>query len=374
MKLGSHKYCAREIQNKTTEIHMRKTLPLLALLGTFAGSAYAQSTVEIYGVLDEGLIRESGGATGSVTKLTSGIASQSRIGFRGTEDLGGGLKAKFVLEGGIGIDTGTSLQGGTLFGRTSYVGLEGQYGSIIAGRFFTPQFVTIGYYIDPFATGYSGAASNVMANTGLRMSNTVLYTTPKFSGISGELAYGAGEIAGDTSAGRQLGGAVSYNNGPLNLRIAHHNKNNNTDVVKNADSAKNTIFGGNYDFTFAKAYFGYAINKGLNSSSLAVANAYGYAVAPVASTNSRDMLVGVSVPFGVGTLLASIVHKDDKTAFNQDATQYGLGFTYPLSKRTDLYTSIAYIKNQNGAGYTVGNMTELGSGNKAYNVGMRHSF
>lgn len=353
---------------------MKKSLLAVAILGTFAGASLAQSNVSMYGIVDAGLVHESGGTAGSVTKLTSGIGSQSRLGFRGKEDLGGGLSATFVLEAGMTIDNGASTQGGLLFGRTALVGLEGGFGSVVMGRFFTPYFVTLGFVADPFGTGFAGTAANLIPSVGLRMNNTVKYTTPNIQGFSGEIAYGFGEIAGDNSAQRAIGAALAYKNGPLNIRLGYHNKNNDTATVKGTSNSKNTLLAANYDFGVAKAHFGYGVNKGLNSSSLAAANPFGAAVAPTASTDSTNLLLGVSVPFGASKVLASYIRKDDKTGFNQDADQVAVGYTYALSKRTDLYTAFARIKNKNGAGYIAGNGTELGSGDKAFNVGVRHTF
>jgi len=86
------------------------------------------------------------------------------------------------------------------------------------------------------------------------------------------------------------------------------------------------------------------------------------------------MLLGLSAPVGPGTLMVSVMHKDDRTAFDQDASSWGIGYAYGLSKRTSLYATYAHIDNRNGAGYTVANNTEPGSGNTGYNLGIRHTF
>ena len=95
---------------------------------------------------------------------------------------------------------------------------------------------------------------------------------------------------------------------------------------------------------------------------------------PTASTNSRDMLLGASVPFGMTTLMASYIRKNDRTAYDQDAHQWGVGLSHALSRRISLYTAYARIKNKHGAGYTLGNNTEAGSGDSAFNLGVRHLF
>ena len=146
---------------------MKKSLLALAVLGAFAGAASAQSSITIYGIADAGIVAESGNPAGSVTKLTSGVSAGSRLGFRGTEDLGGGLAAIFALETGILLDTGGNAQGqvfanqnGLVFGRQDYVGLTGGFGAVTAGRQYNPYFITVNT-VDPFGTGYADRKSVV---------------------------------------------------------------------------------------------------------------------------------------------------------------------------------------------------------------------
>lgn len=345
-------------------------------LAGFCNLAVAQSSVTVYGLLDVGVVRETGGAAGAVTKLTSGQASGSRLGFKGNEDLGNGLSALFVLESGFQLDTGASGQGGALFGRQAFVGLSGGFGTVTVGRQYTPQYNTM-VLADPFSTGLAGDAANLMPNTGnaaSRMDNAVKYVTADFGGLRGELAYGFGETAGDSDVGRQIGGAVAYVKGPLAVRLGYHYRNNDTLAVKTS-AGRNTLLAATYDFGLLKAHLGYGVDRGVNSAPWRnAANPYGAAVSPAASTDSNDLLLGVTVPFGAHTLLASYVRKDDKMAANRDARQFALGHRYALSKRTDTYLSYARIKNSNNAAYTVGSSIEAGSGNKALSVGIRHMF
>lgn len=356
---------------------MKKSVLALAVLTAVAGAASAQSNVTIYGVVDVGIVAESGGSGGSVNKLTSGVASGSRVGFKGTEDLGGGLSALFLLENGFAADTGALGQGGLLFGRQAYVGLKGDFGTVTFGRQYTPQYLTLAM-ADPFGTGMAGDAANVLPNSGnasSRMDNAIKYVSPAMSGLTGELAYGFGEVAGDTGAGRQIGAALAYAAGPLNVRLGYHNRNNDTATLKNSANAKNTLLAATYDFGMLKAHLAYGVDKGTNSSPLRnTTNPYGSVAAPTASTDSRDFLIGATVPFGANTVLVSYLRKDDKTALNQDANQWAIGYRYALSKRTDLYAAYARISNKNGAGYTVGSAIEAGSGDKALNLGIRHTF
>jgi predicted porin len=352
---------------------MKKTLPALAALLLCSGAAFAQSNVAFYGVMDMGVSVDRGGIAGTSTRLTSGMATQSRLGFRGTEDLGGGLSALFVIEGGIHADVGTSTQNNTLFGRSTIVGLKGNFGTVTLGLQDTPLFTTLNVVVDPFRNGIA-RSNNLMNPTGFRSGNSILYRSNDMNGFSGDVMYVAGEVAGDSEAGRAVGGSFGYAKGPLAARIAFHNRNNDTALVKGTEDAKNTLLGANYDFGPVKGFFGYEINKGLNSASLNNTAATFGGAKPTASTDSTDLLLGASVPMGASTVVATYVRLDDKTAFNQDAQQYALAYMYAFTKRTDIYTSYAVIRNHNGAAYTEGNSEEPGTGNKQFTVGLRHRF
>lgn len=333
---------------------MKNSLIACAVLSACAGAASAQTTLNIYGIVDAGIVSERGGPAGNVTTLSSGVQSGSRLGFKGMEDLGGGLSAKFVLESGFGVDNGTMGQGvgqnGQLFGRQAYVGLSSRVGEVTLGRQYSPHFLLLDE-IDPFGTGLAGASTNLMSTT-RRMDNTIKLSTPSWSGFAGELAYGFGEVAGDNKANRQIGASVGYANGPLVVKLAHHRAEN----ALATDRAKNSLLAGKYDFGVAAVSLGFGVNKG------------------VGTTDSRDYLIGASMPIGSGTVLASYIRKNDRSALNADATQWALGYTYALSKRTNLYTSYARINNDPGAAFTVGNATDVGSGDKAFNLGIRHKF
>jgi predicted porin len=352
----------------------------VAVLAAYAGAAVAQSSVTIYGIADAGLVRESGG-TANYTKLTSGVGSASRIGFRGTEDLGGGISALFTLETGYKIDTGEVDTAGTIFNRQAFVGLKGKAGTLTLGRQYTPWHQALAQVADPFGTGYAGTSKNQFPDSGtnVRTSNTVLYSMPVIGGISADAAYSVGEQAGSNTAGRQFGASIGYSAGPLNVRLAYNNKNSdvapNTGVVAvSRDVGTNTLLAANYDFALVKVYFAYGVDKGFNSAPLGNANNPFGGVNPTPSTDGNEILLGLSAPVGSGTLIASVMRKDDATSFNQDARSWGIGYLYPLSKRTNLYTAYGRIHNQNGAGYTVANNTETGTGARAYNVGVRHTF
>ncbi|RJG11686.1 porin [Massilia cavernae] len=341
-------------------------------------AALAQSNVAVYGVVDVGLSRDSGG-TDSVSKLTGGVAAGSRLGFEGTEDLGGGGFAQFVLEAGINADTGVSGQGGVLFGRQAFVGIGSKHlGAVTLGRQYSPQYLTT-VLADPFVSGTAGDSKNLIQAAGSvgRMDNSIKYASPVWGPFSLELAYAAGEVPGTSSAGRHAGVALAYAAGPVAVRWAYHDKDNDTATARTG-SSRNMLLAATYAFRPVKLHLGYGINKGPFSSPLRnPANPFGRAPAPTAaslSQDSNDALVGLTVPFGKHVLLASSIHKNDKMAANQDATQYALGYRYLLSRRTDIYTVYSRIINRRGAMYTVGNATEGGVGDRAWNLGLRHTF
>lgn len=365
---------------------MKKSLLVLAVLGTFAGTAAAQTSLSIYGLADAGFVRESGGPNSNLWKITSGIQNGSRLGFKGTEDLGRGLQAKFLLEAGINIDDGTSGQGtaavppGTvgfatrpqtnrLFGRQAYVGVGSDWGSVTLGRQYTPHYLAIAE-IDPFGAGLAGNMANFVPTT-LRMDNTIKYTSPPWSGFTADLAYGFGEVPGENSQRRQWGASVGYANGPLIVKAAYHHIDgdvpelNFPTAIPGAiagiplnEAAHFWIVGGKWDFGLAAVHLSYDETR-----------ADGTIV-----SDTRDWMIGVSAPLGPGTALFSYIDKTDRTDFGADAKQYAIGYTYPLSKRTNLYTSYAQISNDIDQLFKAGNATDKGTGEKQFNIGVRHLF
>jgi predicted porin len=341
-----------------------------------AGAASAQSNVTTYGMADLGIVREMGGAAGNVTKLSSGAQLGSRLGFKGNEDLGGGLSALFLMEAGMDMSTGASQQGGVLFGRQIYVGLSSsRAGTVTFGRQYSAVNLSL-CATDVFGCGLAGAAINLFSagskgtatggSGNARMNNAIKYATPTAGGFNGEISYALGEVAGNAAASKQIDGSVSYIAGPLMLTLAH---NRVTDATATT-TGKATFLGARYNFGVATVALGTALNKGSYTS---LANAL--------QADSRDYLAGVAVPFGPSTFLFNYARKNDRTAANHDANMLAVGYTYTLSKRSNLYTSYGRMKNnaRNTAGYaggfyTIGNALDPGTGDKAFNIGMRHLF
>jgi predicted porin len=263
------------------------------------------------------------------------------------------------MEAGILADTGASGQGGLMFGRQIFVGLSGKAGTVRLGRQYTFTDSTLAA-LDPFYLGFAGRMTNVFAQGyTARFDNGITYTTPTVGGLTGNLAYGFGEVPGDASAKRYFGGAAAYVNGPLAVRFAHQDTNMLSATLV-PGNAKNTILGATYTFGAVKVHAAYGASKS-NVGSLVTVDA-------------NDGMIGATLRFGPSAFMASLVRRDDTRAANGDARQIALGYTYDLSKRTALYAAYAHISNKNQAFYVSGNATESGSGNRAANLGIRHIF
>lgn len=343
---------------------MKKALLILPLLA--GGTASAQTTVNIYGVVDAGIVHETGGLAGDVTKLTGGVESGSRVGFTATEQLGNGLYAKFALEMGILSDTGASAQGGLAFGRQAWVGLGSKFGQVSIGRQYTPLFLALNT-IDPFgAISTAGTAANLLSLGGIRMNNTVKYSYGGPAGVSVDFSYAPGEQAGDSSSGRVYGALAGYGAGPFMVKLAHHHAKSVATASQRAAGGKTTLLGATYDFGAFKLAAALASNKGA------------VAIAGQQQVDTRDLLLGATMPVGAGKFLASAIRKDDRSGSGHDADQWGVAYIHALSKRTALYTAYGTIDNAVEAGqagfYTVGNASDLGSGDSAFNLGLRHAF
>jgi predicted porin len=330
---------------------MKKLVIAALALSMVVGAALAQSSVKVYGVADAGLVLERGGPAGAVQGVGSGVASGSRIGIKGTEDLGGGLAASFVLENGYGIDTGAAGQGGLLFGRQAWVGLSGSAGKLSFGRQYSPYYRAINDIADPFCTGLAGSALNIFPSNS-RVDNSVSYSTPQAAGWRAEMLYGMGEKAGNSEANRTIGASTTYERGPLTVVLVHHQREDAT----GDNQARNTMLVGRYKTGRWSGQLARSINR------------------DVAGARSKDTLLGGTALFGVHKLLLSYIDHQDDTPVRRDAHQIALGYLYALSARTDLYTAYGHITNRNGATFKVGNATESGSGNAGLNLGIRHVF
>ena len=413
---------------------MKKSLVALAALAV-AGVASAQSSVTLFGVVDASISSVSNktelyvanpyalinnplafyGVPDSFksgkTGLNNSAYNSSRLGFRGTEDLGGGLAASFWLEAPMSNDDGNPSA--LNFQRRSTVSLSGGFGEVRLGRDYKPTFWNFGVF-DPFGTNGSGTALIQKAagieNSNVRASNTVGYfLPPNLGGFYGQLQYGFHEqlkydgtvqtaLNNNSRGGRYMGGRFGYANGPLDVAVAYGVQTNTSDFLAGSNTdAKNLNVGASYDFGVVKLFGQVAQIKrkvdftdGTNEPFFNP------------STKMQGYLLGVTVPVGAGLIRASYGHVKLKTdqqpvlfadLFAQGyeapkANQIAVGYVHNLSKRTALYATGTYVRNKNGAGYTAGSasidapfvapLTTLGTyrakSSMGYDFGIRHAF
>jgi predicted porin len=354
---------------------MKKSLLALAVLTAISGAASAQSSVTLYGKVDLGMVYDAGGTAGKSLRVSSGVTGGSRIGFKGVEDLGGGLKASFQLETGFCADSAApatvkNSDGSTatvpnfctgsnnFMGRQAYGALSGAFGQLSAGRQYSLGFVTL-TTIDPFGTGFAGRADNIFDQSGPRLNNSVQYTTPVLGGfsVSGEIALG--EQQGNWEANRETGAQAAYATGPIYAAASWFQVNN----AFGEDLDKVWNIGGTYDFGVVKIH---GLVQGTKSADTLTTGTV---------HDALNLLGGVTVPLAGGSVMFDYIHHNDKegTGLN-DSQQWGTGYLYPLSKRTSMYVAYAWINNREKAAFTVGNATDTGTGNKAFNLGVVHNF
>jgi predicted porin len=355
---------------------MKKSLLALAVFGAFAGAASAQSSVTVYGVVDANVARTQAGAD-KVTSMNNGEQSQSRIGFKGVEDLGNGLKATFNLENGFDLSNGAQGQDSTLaFSRLAWVGLEGGFGTVRLGRQDLPIYLAMDS-VDPFGTGTLGDIGTLFESLDSkpRLSNMLYYKTPTFAGFTVEGSYTFGETAGDNTTGSSYGVVGAYENGPLLVRLGYNllNGKNATltapvttvaGVAVPTDAKNKDLFAGaSYDFGVVKLHAAYLKSK--IDDVPGIGETY----------DAKSGMIGISVPLGAGTFLADFTKiSEDKFAADNDSKKYSLGYVYSLSKRTNLYTTVARVTNGDDATRAAYGTALAGESSTGYQVGVRHTF
>lgn len=362
---------------------MKKLVMAAAVLGAFAaGTAHAQTSVTLYGIAD-GDVRFDHTNIGTLKSVDSGGESGSRWGIRGSEDLGGGLKANFIFEQGFDLSdnsvpqgnigggasagyggSSTQLHNGTtgsrFFGRTATVGLAGPFGEIRFGRGYNPLFL-VQATADPFGAGFVSQFSNLYTNNTIRNDNAIYYDTPRFAGVQLSGVYQLGESTtnspattanGATAATGQAkrgndryGAGITYAAGPIFVGAGYEQIKANLDNyrVRTGDVA------GTYDFGFLKIHAAYWKTKNDNPNTLATAGS-------TVTLNQHVYNFGVTVPFGAWTFLADYGRLQDKSTSNvagvdlghPKVNEFGAGFRYSLSKRTVLYAGYARFNLQRG--------------------------
>jgi predicted porin len=405
---------------------MQKKLIALAISGALLSApALAQTSVEIYGTIDMGFTHRGDSynkGTSSQNAINSGQLDGNRLGFKGVEDLGNGLKALFTLEAGFVADTGDHAVAGSLFNRQAFVGLTGDFGTAIAGRLYAPRYSFL-TALDPFADGMLGKYSNVYTLEGFdkrlpsiyvvdqllnddydlfnvnRVDNAVAYVSPTWlGGFNVTAAYSTNAIGGQegtsdfhprNSDGNDGDARVfailpRYTNGPIDLGISYQ-------LIKVKDTTLNTIstysrdrkispkatswsVGGAYDFGVARVSAFYDHNKLDLDIPGDIDN--------VGDIKMKSWMLGVTVPYGKHTAMLS--YNQNKAEFGGDsgtAKQWALGYTYAFSKRTKFYAAYADISNDDGDNDLV-RTTDVGDGTvvdangyqNGFQFGIFHSF
>jgi predicted porin len=357
-----------------------------------AGAASAQSSVAIYGVVDVALSHYKGEGTASRTFMTNGGNQQSRLGFRGREDLGGGLYAGFELEAGLGTDSGVgqatntnnqasggALAGmngsqGVVFNRKSFVSLGGSWGEVRAGRDYVPTFWILFAY-DPFRTGVGFGSATTQGGspiTQLRASNSISYLTRQCNAYECkggwlQAMYAMGENASNApndSDGRVLGIRVGYGGGNWDVAIGH------TETKQaSVGDFKQSVLGGSYDWGGGRVM----AQVGRHSTGLPVAALQG-------GTRAPFWQIGATINAGPGYIPVAYTSVKRNDPRDSSADKFAIGYVYLLSKRTALYTTAAYINNKGAmqvpvnAGADAGPVPVAGGYSSGVDFGIRHSF
>jgi len=376
---------------------MKKSLIALAVVGAFSGAALAQSNVTMYGILDVNYMWQEGptnvGTTAapriqqeSTNAINGGHQSGNRWGVRGTEALGSGLNAIFALEAGFNIDSGTSAQGGRLFGRQAYAGLSGGWGAVVAGRLATfssgtGDFDMIGR-VDPFLTGFglANAGNTFISMNSLRVDNAVAYVSPTFAGFKAGVGYttridGAETAPSGTNPKATIFGA-NWSSGPFFAAITYDVVNN----VNNAPDQKHLQIGGTWDIATFRLHAAWADQSNIGAVPSLTGGSGSFIVLPTGLQNfdASAWLLGatwtVTPAWKVfGSYQAfdadgkTVVAGTTRVNYEPDYNIWGIGTTYNLSRRTNLYASYA---SRDADGTLVGNNFNA----KQLAIGIRHLF
>jgi len=357
---------------------MHSIAAIATLSALASASAAAQSAVTLYGVADVG-VTYGRGSVASRLQMSQGNLAASRLGFRGTEDLGGGNSALFTLEAGINVDDGggqatnpnnqppSPASTGIAFNRLSYVGLAGPWGQVRLGRDWTPTFTQYLRYdvANGGGLGVSQSALNSIGAyghpAGLRASNAIEYMSPSWGGLSAHLMYALGENASNAGAikndGKYAAVRLSYVGNGLDAGLAYATYN-----IAALGDIHETVAGATYGLPWVKLHAMYTKNTTGSANSM------------------TGGLLGISKAFGATEIRASVSTASVKNAAGVpigDARKLALMGIHNLSKRTSLYAVIAANRNSNGAASIPLNGVAVNGPNgsaEAVSIGVRHSF
>lgn len=362
---------------------MQKKLIALAVAGLMAAPAFAQSNVTIYGRIDYGFMNRSGDDGAVPTRqgkseMESGIQGGSRLGFKGAEDLGNGLKAIFELEfGSISMDT----NGGLGTNRHAWIGLTGDFGTVIGGRLDGVRYGIYNTY-DPFGGGNVGNFTQMTAQVD-RANNAIAYVSPTFGGFTGVVAYSTATNTDEAAGNRPTALDGDWRLNTLNLKYANGPIKADIDwekVYQQSTDLEAVVMtlGASYDFGVVKLSALYDVLKGQDQAGDDV-------------DDIRTWLIGAKAPIGSNVVLKAVYGKTKQkedggsgTIFSQctagekcDAKKWGIGVDYLLSKRTNFYASYGSISNDRDAAYELSpaaNSGGAGYGTRGFDLGIAHKF
>ena len=360
---------------------MKKSLIALAIASAVSAPAAfaATSNVDIYGVLNMSLNFVDPDAPGQESSNPSITSTASRIGFKGAEDLGGGLSAIWQIESGFNADE----QSGTLASRNTFLGLKGGWGTVLAGNHDTPMKM-IGRKIDNFGDTLGddrnilGAVSSGSNIFDLRTKNTIAYVSPNFDGFNAAVAYvsdwnNTSSNSNDTVTNGNGSGLDNnnfdawsingtYENGPLYIGAAYES---HMSQYSNSDSDM------------------WRINGSFDIAGFLLGASYESIGGDVKSYNRDAYGLFASYKMGAWNFKGNYLNASDNDAYNNSgADQWTIGADYVLSKRTVVYGYYASVSNDNYAGYGLGagagasdqTIGNAGSNPDSFGIGMRHSF
>ncbi|HBZ58131.1 MAG TPA: porin [Sutterella sp.] len=381
---------------------MRKSLLAVAVLGAFAGSAMA-TDVTLYGVVDTGLVythskvKYDGGDSEkkNTFQMKSGNQAGSRWGLKGVEDLGNGYKVGFILESGFDSDTGKGKS--QFFNRESSLFVDGGFGRILFGRMGSVNQGTsstgkIGM-ISAFGTSYGDFANNAVGvfMAGKSLPNMITYQSPKFAGVQIHAQYAMSDDSGDGASenkarktNRYAALAATYNYGALNLYGAVDATDYEHEAHSKHHTASTYTLGGNYDFGVLKLFGGVQYFDEVYAGNFKGAFKDEGIFGEYDRVKGWGVQLSASMPVAGGTLLAGVGYMDGKKA-KSDEEYYSkndisriratVGYSYPLSKRTNVYAAAGFGKDENkytfkGDSGTTKNKVDYAT---AF-VGLRHNF
>ena len=329
-----------------------------ALLSSLPLFAQAQTNVQVYGVMDAAIAIEDTDAPGEDrrTVINSGNQSSSRLGFRGTEDLGNGLKALFNIEAGVALDTGAADS--ALFGRRAVVGLQGGFGTLTVGREYSP-IAAVAAASDILGQGMFGSNLSAFGANRLtrRLANSVNYKSNALSGFVVNAAYSAGEKSIDPS-GDLMGVSLEYKNGGLYLGGGYH-------------VFERLATGDDKEWAFGAGYsFGAFELKG------------NYMVADLTGANNEYKNANLGASYTAGANKFFLNFQQQKLETGAKGNTVSLAYTYSLSKRTNIYTTYAQLRNNGRGNFGINSSstnvtppaTALGADPSVLSLGLRHSF